>query len=91
MIIVGQRNGHRHDFLIGAHVKDGRIVKVDRAARFLRGWSIGDVLALANKRGWTVQLNPDEREQMARAGVLYDDGAVNPPSRSSSSRGTDAV
>ena len=65
MIITGPDG--RKDFFIGAHFDaSGVVTKVDRAAAFLRGRPIGDVVDLARRRGWRIELSADEEEQLAR-------------------------
>ena len=62
MIIIGP-NGRR-DFFIGAHFDASGVTKVDRAAAFLRGRPIADVVDLARRRGWRVELSAEEEKQL---------------------------
>jgi len=53
--------------MVGLATKDGVVVRTDRVLKFMRGWTIGQVLARADRWRWRVDLDADEREQLARA------------------------
>jgi hypothetical protein len=62
--------GRNRDYVIGVHVVDGAVAKVEhRALAFLTGRRVADVVAWAAKWGITVELSSDdERADLARAG-----------------------
>jgi hypothetical protein len=66
------------DFFIGAHAVEGRIVKVDRAAAFLRGKSIVDVVRMAERVGWRLELTAEEQKQLTRDQQEVDACAASP-------------
>jgi hypothetical protein len=69
-VIIAGPNG-RKDFFIGVHFDArGVVAKIDRAAAFLKGRTIGDVVDLARRRGWRVSLSADE---VAQIGQVADD------------------
>jgi hypothetical protein len=55
------------DFFIGAHAVNGTIVKVDRAAGFLRGKPIEYVVRMAERVGWHLELTAEEQRQLQEA------------------------
>jgi hypothetical protein len=54
------------DFMVGLHFRDGVVIKADRVLAFLVGKPIAYVIAQADRWGWRIELNADEREQVAR-------------------------
>jgi len=57
------------DFMVGAHARDGVIVKADRVLAFAVGWPIDKFLARADRWGWRVDLSAEERAQLANGGT----------------------
>ena len=55
------------DLRIVLHIRAGVVVRADRAMRYLKGRSLGDVLALVERRGWRVEFNDLERNELAAA------------------------
>lgn len=54
------------DFRIVLHIRAGVVAKADRAMRYLEGRSLGEVLALVERRGWKVEFFNDlERSELA--------------------------
>jgi hypothetical protein len=61
--------GRNRDYVIGAHVVDGAVAKVEhRSLTFLTGRAVADVVAWAARWGIEVELSEDEERQLARAG-----------------------
>jgi|AmaraimetFIIA100_FD_contig_41_6333460_length_728_multi_4_in_0_out_0_2 hypothetical protein len=52
------------DFRVVLHIRAGVVAKADRAMRYLEGRSLGDVLALVERRGWRVEFNDLERSEL---------------------------
>jgi hypothetical protein len=47
-------------------VKAGEVVVADRPISYMRGWSVARVLKLAERWGWKVDVDADERTQLER-------------------------
>jgi hypothetical protein len=47
-------------------VKAGEVVGADRSISYMRGWSVSRVLKLAERWGWKVDVDADERTQLER-------------------------
>jgi hypothetical protein len=66
--------GRDRSYVIGAHVVDGAVAKVEhRALAFLRGRRVADVIGWATKWGITVELSDEERADLARPKNQVDD------------------
>jgi hypothetical protein len=64
------------DFMVGAHARDGVIVKADRVLAFAVGWPIDKFLARADRWGWRVDLSAEERAQLANGGTASEETAA---------------
>jgi hypothetical protein len=45
--------------------RGGVIREADRAVRYMKGWSLERVVALAERWGWKLDMSDDERAQLA--------------------------
>ena len=48
-------------------IADGTVVEADRPVRYMRGWPIERVVALAERWHWRVELSASENEQLEAA------------------------
>jgi hypothetical protein len=46
--------------------RGGMVVEADRPVRYMRGWELKRVVALAERWHWQVTLTDDERSQLGR-------------------------
>jgi hypothetical protein len=51
------------NFSVNLSVKDHVVVEADRPVRYMKGWPLKRVLALAERWHWKVEFNDAERKQ----------------------------
>jgi hypothetical protein len=53
-------------FSVNLQVRAGEIVEADRPVRYMKGWSLPRVLALAKRWKWEIVFNERERAELAQ-------------------------
>jgi hypothetical protein len=51
-------------FSVNLKVRAGEIVEADRPIRYMKGWTLARVLALAKRWKWEVVFNDEERAEL---------------------------
>jgi hypothetical protein len=53
-------------FRVNLKVRAGEIVEADRPVRYMKGWALSRVLALAKRWKWECVFNEQERAELAQ-------------------------